>query len=31
MPEADWQDPELAERMADVAAELHATGELKGD
>lgn len=30
MPEADWQDPELAEAMADIAAELHAAGELKG-
>ncbi|HEY8680817.1 MAG TPA: hypothetical protein VIN01_07160 [Candidatus Dormibacteraeota bacterium] len=30
MPEADWQDPELAERMADIAAELHEAGELKG-
>lgn len=30
MPDADWDDPELAERMADVAVELHATGELKG-
>jgi hypothetical protein len=29
MPEADWQDPELAERMADIAAELHAAGELE--
>jgi hypothetical protein len=30
MPEEDWDDPDLAERMADIAAELHATGELKG-
>ena len=30
MPEADWLDPELSERMADIAAELHAAGELKG-
>ena len=30
MPEADWLDPELSERMADIAAELHALGELKG-
>jgi hypothetical protein len=29
MPEADWDDPELVERMADIAAELHAAGELK--
>jgi hypothetical protein len=29
MPEADWLDPELAERMADIAAELHDAGELK--
>jgi hypothetical protein len=29
MPEADWVDPELAERMADIAPELHAAGELK--
>jgi hypothetical protein len=28
LPEADWDDPELAERMADIAAELHAIGEL---
>jgi hypothetical protein len=28
LPEADWQDPELAERTADIAAELHAAGEL---
>jgi hypothetical protein len=30
MPEADWRDPDLAERMADIAAELHDMGELKG-
>jgi hypothetical protein len=30
MPEMDWLDPELSERMADIAAELHAAGELKG-
>jgi hypothetical protein len=30
MPEADWLDPELSERMADICAELHAKGELKG-
>jgi len=30
MPDEDWDDPELAERMADIAAELHAAGELKG-
>jgi len=30
MPEADWLDPELAERMADIAAELYDAGELKG-
>jgi hypothetical protein len=30
MPEEDWLDPELSERMADIAAELHAAGELKG-
>jgi hypothetical protein len=30
MPDADWDDPELAERMADIAVELHAAGELKG-
>jgi hypothetical protein len=30
MPEADWLGPELSERMADIAAELHAAGELKG-
>lgn len=30
MPEEDWQDPELSERMADIAAELHVAGELKG-
>jgi hypothetical protein len=29
MPEADWLDPELTERMADIKAELHAAGELK--
>jgi hypothetical protein len=29
MPEAYWLDRELAERMADIAAELHAAGELK--
>jgi hypothetical protein len=28
MPKEDWDDPELAEGMADVAAELHAIGEL---
>jgi hypothetical protein len=28
MPEADWLDPELAEQMANIAAELHAAGEL---
>ena len=28
MPKEDWDDPELAERMADIAAELHAKGEL---
>jgi hypothetical protein len=28
MPEADWLDPELSEGMADIAAELHASGEL---
>ena len=31
MPEADWLDPELAEAMADVPAELHAAGELAGE
>lgn len=30
MPAEDWQDPELSEAMADIAAELHALGELKG-
>ena len=30
MPEADWLDPELAERMADIAAELYDADELKG-
>ena len=30
MPEADWLDPELSERMADIAAALHEAGELKG-
>jgi hypothetical protein len=30
MPEDDWLDPELAERMADIAAELYDAGELKG-
>jgi len=30
LPEEDWLDPELSERMADIAAELHAAGELKG-
>ena len=30
MPDADWDDPELAERMADIATELHAAAELKG-
>ena len=30
MTEEDWLDPELSERMADIAAELHAAGELKG-
>ena len=29
MPEADWLDPELSERMADIAEELHAKGELR--
>jgi hypothetical protein len=29
MPEADWVDPDLSERMADIAAELYAAGELK--
>lgn len=29
-PDEDWLDPELAERMADIAAELHAEGDLKG-
>jgi hypothetical protein len=29
MPEAGWLDPELAERMADIATELYAAGELK--
>jgi hypothetical protein len=28
LPEEDWQDPELSEAMADIAAELHAIGEL---
>jgi hypothetical protein len=30
LPEEDWLDPELSERMADIAAELHEAGELKG-
>jgi len=30
MPDADWDDPELVERMADIATELHAAAELKG-
>ena len=30
MPEEGWLDPELSERMADIAAELHEAGELKG-
>jgi hypothetical protein len=30
MSEEDWLDPELSEGMADIAAELHAAGELKG-
>ena len=29
-PRRTGEDPELAERMADIAAELHAAGELKG-
>jgi hypothetical protein len=28
MPEEDWLDPQLSERMADTAAELHSLGEL---
>jgi hypothetical protein len=28
MPEYDWLDPELSERMADIAEELHSLGEL---
>jgi len=30
MPEADWLDSELTERMADFATELHDASELKG-
>jgi hypothetical protein len=30
VPEEDWLDPQLSERMADIAAELHAAGELTG-
>jgi hypothetical protein len=28
MPEKDWLYPQLSERMADIAAELHSLGEL---
>jgi len=31
MAEAEWLDPELAELMADIAAELHAAGGLADD
>jgi hypothetical protein len=30
MSEEEWLDPELSERMTDIAAELHVAGELKG-
>jgi hypothetical protein len=30
VPEEDWLDPQLSERMADIAPELRAAGELKG-
>jgi hypothetical protein len=31
MPERDWLDPELSERMGDIAAELHDAGDLRAD
>ena len=29
-PTVNWEDPELAERMADIAVELRDAGQLKG-